>query len=482
MKTIKVLLKILFNCALIIFVVYSIILKIQGKNIKQEILSWFNSTVTLESVMEEKDMTREEAFSYLMETTNPKELPDVLEELKDHVFLNARGMGISSKLKDDVRVVIIFTGLLSAPWTTEEMEAAQADFQDMSNHIMAEAASYGTTLNLSLEFHTASVFKTSVPNDNSTDFVDAVLESAGLPSSQSASHDLEKEYNVDEVPIIFCLNYHDRSHAQSQYYGGHSEYAFLFRDTNGFSSYPHELYHIFGAKDFYYPADVKELAEYYFPHSTMLISEGTSVDELTAYLIGWTDEVSDVALSFLQDTAHLTPEYMSEQHDLETFTGFVTDYDDGDGIYTGYLDFGIPHGQGTKIWNDGRSYEGEWNNGNLHGEGTYTWANGNCYTGGFSNGRLEGYGTLTWADGTTYYGEWVGGNRTGSGTLIWYDGSTYEGEWLNDQRSGYGTLTWPNGDTFTGEWLNDQRTGYGTYTWADGSTMSGYWENNEFIE
>ena len=60
MKTIKVLLKTLFNCALIIFVVYSIILKIQGKNIKQEILSWFDSTVTLESVMEEKDMTREE--------------------------------------------------------------------------------------------------------------------------------------------------------------------------------------------------------------------------------------------------------------------------------------------------------------------------------------------------------------------------------------------------------------------------------------
>ena len=482
MKTIKVLLKTLFNCALIIFVVYSIILKIQGKNIKQEILSWFDSTGTLESVMEEKDMTREEAFSYLMETTNPKELPDVLEELKDHVFLNARGMGISSKLKDDVRVVIIFTGLLSAPWTTEEMEAAQADFQDMSNHIMAEAASYGTTLNLSLEFHTASVFKTSVPNDNSTDFIDAVLESVGLPSSQSASHDLEKEYNVDEVPIIFCLNYHDRSHAQSQYYGGHSEYAFLFRDTNGFSSYPHELYHIFGAKDFYYPADVKELAEYYFPHSTMLISEGTSVDELTAYLIGWTDEVSDVALSFLQDTAHLTPEYMSEQHDLETFTGFVTDYDDGDGIYTGYLDFGVPQGFGTKVWNDGRSYEGDWDYGTFHGEGTYTWADGTTYTGSWNQGQQHGIGTMVWADGSVYEGEWVNGTQHGYGTMVLVDSGTYTGYFYEGSREGEGTYTWTNGDSFTGQWVAGERTGYGTYTWSDGSTQSGYWENGEFIE
>lgn len=380
-------------------------------------------------------VTQKETYDSLVDTIAPNKLPGIPEELTDHVFLNARAAGISSKLVGDVRVIVIFVTNPSSSWTYEEMTEVQTGHEAMTAEILAEAASYGVSLNLSMEYHLATV-DMELPDDDTDAWADTALASVGLPPSTTASADLEAEYGVDEAPILFYLNHSGRAYALPYQHGDHSEYAFFFNADEGAVRYRHELYHLFGAKDFYYPAEVTSAAENYFPNSTMLVSEEAVTDDLTAYLIGWTDTPSDSALAFLNDTAHLTAEYMAEQNDHETFTGYVTDYADADGTYTGYLDFGVPHGFGSKVWNDGRSYEGDWDYGTFHGEGTYTWPNGNSYTGEFTNGRLNG-----------------------EGTLIWY-----------------------NGDTFTGEWVEGQRTGYGTYTWADGSTRSGYWENDEFIE
>lgn len=380
-------------------------------------------------------VTQKETYDSLVDTIAPNKLPGIPEELTDHVFLNARAAGISSKLVGDVRVIVIFVTNPSSSWTYEEMTEVQTGHEAMTAEILAEAASYGVSLNLSMEYHLATV-DMELPDDDTDAWADTALASVGLPPSTTASADLEAEYGVDEAPILFYLNHSGRAYALPYQHEDHSEYAFFFNADEGAVRYRHELYHLFGAKDFYYPAEVTSAAENYFPNSTMLVSEEAVTDDLTAYLIGWTDTPSDSALAFLNDTAHLTAEYMAEQNDHETFTGYVTDYADADGTYTGYLDFGVPHGFGSKVWNDGRSYEGDWDYGTFHGEGTYTWPNGNSYTGEFTNGRLNG-----------------------EGTLIWY-----------------------NGDTFTGEWVEGQRTGYGTYTWADGSTRSGYWENDEFIE
>ena len=504
MKKLKSLIKGIWSIFSVCFTIYVVILIVQGKNVKEEIFSWFDNTVTIESVMEKKGLTREEAFNHIIETTDPEDLPDVLTDMKDHVLLNTRNAGISATLTGDVRVIVIFTNVPSASWTDEEMTKAQSDLEDMTNKIMTEAASYGADLDLSLAYYTGSVF-IDEPLESSTYWEDTVLSSAGLSSLDTASRDLEREYDLNNAPIVFCMNYTDRSYARPQYDLGRSECVFLYQDANGVTGFSHELYHLFGAKDFYYPADVKSLAETYFPKSSMLTSEDSSVDDLTAYLIGWTDVPSADALSFLQETAYLTSEYMLEQHDLETFTGYVEDYDTGDGLYTGDLDYGIPQGNGTKVWDDGAHYEGGWDFGNLHGEGTYTWANGTTYTGSWNQGQQHGTGTMTWSDGTSYTGEWVNGIRHGYGTYTWPDGSIYEGDWENGSQHGYGTMTlvdsgtytgyfsegsregegtytWNNGDSFTGEWLDGQRTGYGTYTWADGGELSGYWENNEFIE
>ncbi len=426
-------------------------------------------------------VTQKETYDSLVDAIAPNKLPGIPEELTDHVFLNARAAGISSKLVGDVRVIVIFVTNPSSSWTYEEMTEVKTGHEAMTAEILAEAASYGVSLNLSMEYHLATV-DMELPDDDTDAWADAALASVGLPSSATASADLEAQYGVDEAPILFYLNHSGRAYALPYQHGDHSEYAFFFNADEGAVRYRHELYHLFGAKDFYYPAEVTSAAENYFPNSTMLVSEEAVTDDLTAYLIGWTDTPSDSALAFLNDTAHLTAEYMAEQNDHETFTGYVTDYADADGTYTGYLDFGVPHGFGSKVWNDGRSYEGDWDYGTFHGEGTYTWADGTTYTGSWNQGQQHGTGTMVWADGSIYEGEWVNGTQHGYGTMVLVDSGTYTGYFSEGSREGEGTYTWTNGDSFTGQWVDGERTGYGTYTWSDGSTQSGYWENGEFIE
>jgi hypothetical protein len=63
----------------------------------------------------------------------------------------------------------------------------------------------------------------------------------------------------------------------------------------------HELYHLYGAIDYYdYDGEgVAKAASKYFPKSVMACA-GNSIDDLTAYILGWTDTLSKKANKFLE--------------------------------------------------------------------------------------------------------------------------------------------------------------------------------------
>ena len=61
---------------------------------------------------------------------------------------------------------------------------------------------------------------------------------------------------------------------------------------------------------------------------------------------------------------------------------------------------------GTRLYDDGNKYVGDWKSGNLHGRGTLMWRNGEKYEGMFVNNKLHGQGTLTYANGDKYIGSW----------------------------------------------------------------------------
>lgn len=79
------------------------------------------------------------------------------------------------------------------------------------------------------------------------------------------------------------------------------------------------------------------------------------------------------------------------------------------GVYSGDLRDGEPHGSGEMIMDNGDRYRGEFAGGVFHGEGTYRWANGDTYEGAFVDGEMHGSGVFTPVSGASLRGRWVRG-------------------------------------------------------------------------
>ena len=196
--------------------------------------------------------------------------------------------------------------------------------------------------------------------------------------------------------------------------------------------------------------------------------------------------------------------------------------------YIGVYKDGSPKGWGTYFFNDGRVWEGEFNqkleliDGKKYAKGEYNFSNtsimkqcpgspikttyteipsswhnckgkvtstkkstkGSIYYGEFKNSEFDGVGTLSFNDGDVYEGEWKKGKYHGQGTHTFSDGGKYIGKWINNSLP-YGTHMLANGDKYEGQWKNMKYHGIGTYYYYSddelrGSKYKGEWKNGEF--
>ena len=72
------------------------------------------------------------------------------------------------------------------------------------------------------------------------------------------------------------------------------------------------------------------------------------------------------------------------------------------------------HGYGKYLWNDGKCYEGQYQDDKKHGFGIYTWPDGRVYKGYWKLGKQNGlaeYHVKTQSAVKVRYGLWEGGAR-----------------------------------------------------------------------
>ena len=182
-------------------------------------------------------------------------------------------------------------------------------------------------------------------------------------------------------------------------------------------------------------------------------------------------------------------------------------YDDGD-RYVGEWKNSKTYGQGTYTYVNGDKYVGEWKNNKQHGQGTYTWASGefagNKHVGEFKNGKEHGQGTHTWASGQfagdKYVGGYKKGNIDGQGTYTYADGTVEVGiykkgklvkkisedtsakkkiELTSKIDNGQGTVTYADGSKYVGEFTDGKKHGQGTYTYTNGDKYVGEFKNDK---
>lgn len=119
------------------------------------------------------------------------------------------------------------------------------------------------------------------------------------------------------------------------------------------------------------------------------------------------------------------------------------------------------------IDNKGNKYTGDLENGSMHGQGTLIRANGNRYVGNFEKNKYHGRGILTSTEGIVE-GNFIGGHLCGYGTYTYPNGDKYEGNFDNSYFHGHGTFTFVNGLKYEGNFKEGRPYGKVTVTEADG--------------
>ena len=227
---------------------------------------------------------------------------------KEHFALRARDCGPCDKLLGDAYIILAFVSTPQHPWT-QTMKDRVGSVSRSSIAIMeSEAKRYGARLSLQL-----GILDFSVPYEYGKDkqWYKYILDQNYDPPVIAEALDYYRGYlNVDTVAMIFLFNSWDRSYTTctSRDYPNYSdEYCVIFCDTDMHDNYlTHEVLHLYGAIDYYdYDGEGVQKAAYkYFPDSDMMYPSHV-VDELTAYLIGWTDTLTYKARAFLAETEGL---------------------------------------------------------------------------------------------------------------------------------------------------------------------------------
>lgn len=370
-----------------------------------------------------EDTAQTEAPASIVETTEPPretesilQLPSVPENAREHYLFQARDYGMCGKLLGSVTVQIFFVDTSDTQWEPQAQLQQQELLQLQAQQLAQEAAGYGAALELELQFRNASV---DLPFSEDIDmlFADMLLSDAGFYSGAGQ--------NLGSDPIILFLNQPGRPYAHTARWDEDLEFACLFQDSHAFR---HELLHLFGAKDFYYPDAMAQLVSQYYPDSVMLDSTNIT-DSFTAYLVGWTDTLTEHDLEFLEHALEVTDEEYSQASKEENSTGYVENWPYGDGLYTGNLTRGLPDGSGTFVYSSRTVYTGQWVYGKCHGTGTMVWADGTIYIGDFYRGSITGHGTMSWPSGNSYTGEFLNTDFHGQGVLTYSSGETRSGTW-----------------------------------------------------
>ncbi|MBV9330723.1 MAG: caspase family protein [Alphaproteobacteria bacterium] len=91
-----------------------------------------------------------------------------------------------------------------------------------------------------------------------------------------------------------------------------------------------------------------------------------------------------------------------------------------------------------------------------------------------SEKNLPGYGSKVLDDGATYEGQMANGMPSGVGVALKPDGYIYKGEWSAAKKSGFGTYeSLKTHFTYSGEWRDDKEDGAGVYRLQNNEVYEG---------
>lgn len=229
---------------------------------------------------------------------------------KNHYFTSNRNMGGVKQLSGNVDVIVFFVNDSRSSWTENAKRKYRLAQKAAMKQILNAARQRGVALTIRNAYVDATVSMCCTRHNYQlwSKQIISKYGSADIPSYQLKHEAVQK---CTEAPILFVFNKPFRSCAvtvdwQTRMYGEMSIISSQYTQR----TIIHELLHQFGAVDLYYPKEVMDLVRRMNYESVMASTNTTFIDSLTAYLIGWTNEIDNAAVLILEKTKHLSRQDM----------------------------------------------------------------------------------------------------------------------------------------------------------------------------
>ena len=299
----------------------------------------------------------------------------------ESLIRSGRELGSCSTLTGRIHVACVFVSDADSEWSGDRRERAVFGLNAALSSIDAESEEHGVELSFSTSIRDARIEGTVPAEPNYYGWMEDALESAGLGAIEQLDLRLNEEHSSDSSVLLFMLAREGRA-----YFSVASDFGLEYGVGYGAEedSLAYIIYRMFGAYELSYPAALSERAREILGDSVM--NGASSVDPLTAYLIGWTN--TDELLGEFFDGLTVTQAEIEASRERDTFTGFEL-RESEEGVYVGYFVYGVADGRGKMTYSDGRVYDGEWKNGLPHGKGSMTYPDGRTESGEWYKGELK---------------------------------------------------------------------------------------------
>ena len=398
-----------------------------------------------------------------------------------HCLKRYKDGGICQALTGKIFWSFVYVDDAESGWSRTEKEAQDRTNVKVIQYLKEEGRKEGVYLRMFNKTWTVRV-SYAMRQENRSSWTEDFAKTAGFPSFRDLNRSLQKQYPGGQIFFVFLVNKSGRAFASSSVNEGaaDAEYCVVYRGEPG--SILHEVLHVFGAADLYYPPQVAQAAGRILGESVMMNSDCQVLDDLTKYLIGWHRQPTAKARQLLMATAGITEQMVSDalQAENQVRNGYGRKTYSNGTVYEGEFQEGVADGRGTFYYTNGSVYQGDVKNGSFEGRGTLRYAGGTVYEGTFQNHQFHGRGRICYADGSVYEGTFRNGLQQGRGRYSYVSGTVYEGEFRNGEPCGCGIYLFSNGDQYEGEVQNGKLHGRGCLTYADGTVRRGRFVNDEY--
>lgn len=350
--------------------------------------------------------------------------------METHCLLSRMNIGTLKKLRGKLLFVNVYVSDNEYKWTNGEIEEKSQKLFDIFDYlkkcineenVFFEYYVSSYYLNINYPFERTSCEKWLKDFANGFDCLNL----------KNVHDKMYLKYDVDQVAFLFITKRPSLCYAISakESFYDFCEFAVLYGEN--YNSVIHEILHLFGAADLYFPKEISDVAKEMFPKSIMFNSTYNKIDDFTKYVVGIHEKPSSLAKTFIDRTKNINCEYIENSIKGQWQDGFRRVTYAGGMVYEGNFKNGMREGMGKVYYTDGSIYEGE-----------------------FKNNKIEGFGKLFFANGALYEGEFKNNKRSGIGKLIYPNKVIYEGEFKDNEYNGQGKLTYPSGKTYEGEFKN----------------------------